>query len=74
MRMTSHWGYSAGQGENQENNAHLPKSNFFTMCQTCNLKRQWSVHSLLQMPFPESEVSQGTTLIQSIAVLLSSSW
>lgn len=48
-------------GENQENIAHLPKSNFFVICHTCNLKQQWSALfyfcSLLQIPLPEAEVS-----------------
>lgn len=58
-----------GAGRNQENNTHLPKSNFFVICQICNLKQHRVFHSfcccccsLLQMPLPEAEVSQGCYL------------
>lgn len=34
-------------GENQENIAHLTKSNFFAICHTCNLKQQWKSSILL---------------------------
>lgn len=33
--------------ENQENIAHLTKSNFFVICHTCNLKQQWKSSILL---------------------------